>query len=99
MNIDAAVVYYGRLPQTMEEVKNLSIPIMGHFGTKDQSINQAMVSGFEKALKEAGKEKLVQNFWYEANHAFANPTGANYESVATKTAWDRTLEFLKKNLG
>jgi carboxymethylenebutenolidase len=56
-----------------------------------------MVSGFEKAMKQAGKKLTV--YWYNANHAFANPTGANYHKADAQTAWTRTLQFLKQTLG
>jgi carboxymethylenebutenolidase len=56
-----------------------------------------MVSGFERAMKEAGKELTVH--WYDADHAFANPTGANYDQADAQTALQRTLDFLKQALG
>jgi carboxymethylenebutenolidase len=36
--------------------------------------------------------------WYSANHAFANPTGDNYDKEDAQAAWQRTLEFLRRNL-
>jgi carboxymethylenebutenolidase len=95
--VEATVIYYGKLPQTASEVKSLSGPVLGHFGEQDQFINHAMVGGFEKAMKEAGKKLTV--YWYNANHAFANPTGANYHKEDAQTAWTRTLQFLKQTLG
>lgn len=96
---DAAVIYYGRLPQYAGELMSLKTPLLGHFGTKDQSINQAMVDGFTKAAKEADVDHLFTAYWYEANHAFANPTGNNYVSEAAKLSWERTLAFLKQHIG
>ena len=95
--VDATVIYYGKLPQNAEQVKSLSGPVLGHFGEQDSFINHEMVSGFEKAMKQAGKKLTV--YWYNANHAFANPTGANYHKEDAQTAWTRTLQFLKQTIG
>ncbi len=49
-----------------------------------------MVGGFEKAMAEAGKTDLTVH-WYEANHAFANPSGSRYDAEDTKRSWSRTM--------
>jgi carboxymethylenebutenolidase len=95
--VDATVIYYGRLPQSADEVKTVSGPVLGHFGEKDKFINREMVTGFEKAMKEAGKPLTVH--WYEADHGFANPTGARYDKQDAQVAWERTRAFLKDALG
>ncbi len=89
--VDATVVYYGRVNRTAEDLKALKGPVLGHFATQDKWINQEMVSGFEAAMKAAGK--TATNYWYEADHAFANPTSARYDETDAKLAWDRTLSF------
>jgi len=45
---------------------------------------------------EAGRQSL-EDYRYSANHAFANPTGQNYDKK-TRRPWKRTLAFLHKNL-
>ena len=55
-----------------------------------------MVAGFQKNMGLAGK--TLEVYWYNANHAFANPTGDNYRKPEAKLAWNRTLGFLNKNL-
>ncbi len=37
--------------------------------------------------------------WYEANHAFANPSGSRYDEEDARVSWSRTLVFLRKHLG
>ena len=95
--VDATVIYYGSLPQSADDVRTVSGPVLGHFGEKDKFITREMVTGFEKAMKEAGKALTVH--WYDADHAFANPTGANYDKEDAQVAWQRTLDFLKQSLG
>ncbi len=96
--VDATVIYYGRVTRKAEELKNLQGPILGHFGTEDRSINKEMVDGFEAELKKAKKDKQATIHWYQANHAFANPTSARYDKADASLAWQRTLDFYKKHL-
>jgi carboxymethylenebutenolidase len=56
-----------------------------------------MVQGFEAEMKKAGKVLELHN--YDANHAFANPTGENYDAADARQAWDQTVAFLKLVLG
>ena len=70
----------------------------GHFGTLDKGINKEMVDGFIAAAKDAGVGDMLDIHWYEANHAFANPTGNNYNSTDAKLSLERTLAFFKANL-
>ena len=93
---DATVVYYGNVAKTAAQLQALKGPVMGHFATKDKWINEAMVQGFEAEMTAAAKS--YQSFWYEADHAFANPTGGRYDQADASLAWQRTLEFLAANL-
>lgn len=94
--VDATVIYYGRVDHSADELKSLKGPVQGHFATEDQWINKEMVGGFEAAMAEAGKE--LTTYWYEAQHAFANPSGGRYDEEDAKLAWQRTLAFLGENL-
>ncbi|MFZ1386316.1 MAG: dienelactone hydrolase family protein [Thiolinea sp.] len=96
--VDATIIYYGNVAKTANDLKALKGPILGQFGKLDKNINQAMVSGFEQEMEKAGKKDSLTVYWYEADHAFANPTGARYDEANAKLAWERTTEFLKKNL-
>lgn len=95
--VDAAVVYYGNVAKSAEELAALSGPVLGHFAEQDEWINHAMVDAFEEAMDAAGKSHTT--YWYDAAHAFANPTSAVYDSEDAALAWQRTLEFLAANLG
>jgi carboxymethylenebutenolidase len=94
--VDATVVYYGRVNYPPEQLKMLKGPVLGHFATRDGWINKEMVGGFEAAMRALGKP--VESYWYEADHAFANPTGARYDEADAKLAWQRTLAFFRANL-
>lgn len=97
--VDATVVYYGNVKKTAEQLRTLNAPLLGHFGTLDKNINAEMVGGFEKAAAAAGKSQLLTIHWYEAAHAFANPSAARYDAEDAALAWQRTTGFLKQHLG
>lgn len=101
--VDATVIYYGsvgpgyggvaRAPADLARLKG---PVLGHYGTLDKWIDKAMVADFENRMAAAGR--AVTSHWYDANHAFANPTQARYDAADAKAAWARTLAFFKKHL-
>ena len=93
---EATIIYYGNVAKTAADLGPLKGPVLGHFATADGWINQAMVDGFASAMKAAGKS--LEAHWYEADHAFANPTSARYDAGDAKLAWQRSLAFLKANL-
>ncbi|MEX0807892.1 MAG: dienelactone hydrolase family protein [Dongiaceae bacterium] len=95
--VDATIAYYGRVDHPIEELKKLKGPVLGHFAERDQWIDHAMVDPFEAAMKKAGRP--LDLHWYEADHAFSNPTGANFQKPESERAWQRTLDFFRKHLG
>jgi hypothetical protein len=55
------------------------------------------VNDLEAALKQSKSEFEV--YRYEAHHAFMNEARPEvYDPACAKTAWERTLKFLKKAL-
>ncbi len=95
--IDAAVMYYGRLERSEERLRRLSAPLLGSFGELDESIPAADVRRFRTELREMGKDADIY-IYPDVGHAFANPSGGNYDAQAAEHAWDRTLEFLERHL-
>lgn len=94
--VDATVIYYGPLVADPEALKKLRGPVLGIFATQDQSINPDKVAAFEQAMQAAGKRLEVHS--YDANHAFANPSGQRYNGEAAVAAWQVTREFLDREL-
>ncbi len=94
--VEATVVYYGRVNREAADLANLKGPVLGHYATEDQWINKDMVGMFEAEMAKAGKS--AESHWYEAQHAFANPSGGRYDEADAKLAWQRTLAFFKANL-
>ena len=94
--VDATVIYYGKCDRSAEQMAKLKGPVLGHFAKQDKWINADMVAKFEAAMGDAGK--TFTTHWYDANHAFANPTGNRYDKGAAAESWDRTTAFLKEHL-
>ena len=95
--LDAVVMYYGQPVTDVAELKTLKMPLLGLFGEKDMGITVADVTAFQEALKQAGVDAEIHEY-PDAGHAFANPSGKNYQEVAAKDAWGRTLKFFKAHL-
>ena len=94
--VDATVIYYGRVVAPAETLAALKGPVLGHFANRDVFITPTMVNGFQTEMARAGKP--LDLYRYDADHAFANPTGHNYHRDDAQLAWQRTLAFLAANL-
>ncbi len=96
-DLAAGVVYYGRNPNDLDDVKNISAPVLASYGEKDERIT-AGVPALVEAMKKHGKS-FEYKIYPGAQHAFNNDTNPQrYDAEAAKDAWGRTLEFFKKNL-
>ncbi len=95
--IAATVIYYGRLTNDSQALSNITSPILGIFGGKDQSISVDSVMQFQKALNDTGIANEIY-VYPNVGHAFANPSNDNYAPTETADAWKKTLNFLGKYL-
>ena len=95
-DLDAAVIYYGRLKTDPAVLKSIKASVLGIFGNQDRGIPPAAVDAFEAGLKAAGVDGTIHR--YDANHAFANPSSARYDQKAAADAWERVRKFLTKKL-
>jgi carboxymethylenebutenolidase len=95
-DLDAAVMYYGQVVSDPEALKAIRAPLLGVFANRDKSIPPETVDEFEKALAAAGvKHKMLR---YDADHAFANPSGGRYDEKAAAAAWTEVRAFLAERL-
>lgn len=95
--LDAAVMYYGQPVTDVPTLKTLKMPLIGFFGEKDMGITVADVTAFQEALKQAGVDAEIHEY-PDAGHAFANPSGKNYQEAAAKDSWERTVKFFGAHL-
>ena len=96
-DLAAGVVYYGRNPNDLDDVKNITAPVLANYGEKDERIT-AGVPALAEAMKKHGKS-FDYKIYPGAQHAFNNDTDPErYNAEAAKDAWGRTLDFFKKYL-
>jgi carboxymethylenebutenolidase len=95
-HLDAAVIYYGQLVVEPEELQKIKAPVLGIFGTKDRGIPPSAVDAFAAAMEQAGRKLELQR--YDAEHAFANPSGGRYDEKAAAAAWEEVRRFFAKHL-
>jgi carboxymethylenebutenolidase len=94
--IDAAVVYYGQITSDKAVLSSIGAEVLGVFATRDGGIPNDEVDAFEQALGEVGVTAKVLR--YDAEHAFANPSGAKYDEEDAAAAWDEVVAFLDRTL-
>jgi carboxymethylenebutenolidase len=92
-NLYRVVIYSGATPIPDQPLKDIKSPVLGNYGQYDYQ-NAGNVIWTTKTMKELGK-KYTSYIYPNAMAGFYNPKGRQYDAEAAKTAWTRTLEFLK----
>lgn len=97
--LKAAIPFYGRAPENVEEIEKIKCPILAFYGEHDEAL---MAHNQLPWLKEQMK-KLNKDFeavvYKDAGHAFFNNTNKErYNAKAASDSWNNTLEFLSKHL-
>ena len=87
------VVYSGATPVPDQPLKDIHSPVLGNYGQYDYQ-NAGNTIWTAKTMKDLGK-KYTPYIYPNAMAGFYNPKGRQYDAEAAKTAWTRTLEFLK----
>ncbi len=90
------VMYYGMPETDQNKLKTLNADVLGIFAAKDKWINHEVVNKFMADMKAVNK-KLTVN-WYDADHAFANPSNPNFDKVSADAAHKIALVFLKARI-
>jgi carboxymethylenebutenolidase len=101
--MDAGVIWYGYPPLQYVDAKKIKASLLGHWATQDQAFAISGVDELEKKLREANVKFEFHR--YNAKHAFANETADSkkldmlkYDPKAAELAWQRTMDFLAKQL-
>jgi carboxymethylenebutenolidase len=91
----AAVPFYGNQPPA-EDVAKIKAPLLIHYAQNDERID-AGIPAFEAALK-ANHVRYEMYTYPGTQHGFNNDTTPRYDKAAATLAWQRTMDFFKKNL-
>lgn len=94
--LGAAVPYYGRQPQTAEEVAQIKAPLMLHYAELDKRVNAGWPE-YEIQLKK-NNVSYEAHMYPEVNHGFHNNTTPRYDKAAAKLSWERTIKFFQGHL-
>ena len=101
--LDASIVWYGNPPLEYVNAEAIGKPMLGHWAIHDEFFPIAGVDQLEQKLTQAGVNYEFHR--YDTKHAFANPKSdarglapLKYNAEAAQLAWERTLDFLQKNI-
>jgi carboxymethylenebutenolidase len=94
-NVAAVVLFYGVNEVDFSKVNS---KILGHYSDSDEWEPLEGVRWMEQSLKDAGVDATL-HIYPNVAHWFVEDDRPEYDSAAASLAWDRTFDFLKKNLG
>ena len=94
-DLAAVVPFYGTQP-TAAEAARIKAPLLIHYADNDERVNSGWPA-YETALK-ANNVSFTMHRYAGTQHGFNNDTTPRYDRAAATLAWQRTVEFLNKNL-
>lgn len=93
--LSAGVPFYGT-PASADLRKNIKSPLMIHLAELDKRVNASWPE-YEQDLK-ANNVEYTMHIYKDANHGFHNDSTGRYDEPNAGLAWQRTIEFLSKNV-
>jgi len=96
-DIDAAVIYYGGVTADQKQLAVLDMPVLGIFAGDDFIVPPKKAYEFAASMS-ALKKDLEFYMYRDADHAFSNPSGKEYNAAAAEDSWEKTKAFLARNL-
>ena len=93
-NVSTVVLFYGAYAPDLSQMK---AKVLGHFAEVDEWEPLDGVQGVEKDIQAAGLD-VTFHIYPGVGHWFVESDRPEYDSAAASLAWERTFEFLKKNL-
>jgi len=93
-NVGAAVSFYsGGYQPTADKVAAMQCPVLAIYASEDGSTPESMRNEFRKQLTDQGKT-FDMVVYQNAQHAFFNDERPEvYDDVASKDAWQRTINW------
>jgi carboxymethylenebutenolidase len=100
--LKTGVAYYGQLSRrfapdnksALDLAPDLTVPVLGLYGGKDQGIPLEQVEKMRAELKEAGNPSQII-VYPDADHAFVADYRPSYNKAAAEDAWKRMLAWFK----
>jgi carboxymethylenebutenolidase len=95
---DCSVGYYAvGLDEILDEAQAIKNPLMLHVAALDQFVPPPAQDKIIGAL--SSHDKVTLHHYEGVDHAFARVGGDHYDAAQAKIADQRTIDFLKENLG
>lgn len=93
-NVSTVVLFYGAYAPDLSQMK---AKVLGHFAEVDEWEPLDGINAVEKEMQTAGVD-VTFHIYPGVGHWFVESDRPEYDSAAASLAWERTFEFLKKNL-
>jgi carboxymethylenebutenolidase len=93
--VAATVVYYGSTEGP--SLTRARTPVLGHFAGTDPYEPDEGVAALERTLRTAGRDVEIHRY-PGTGHWFAEPSKDAYDPAATEQSFERTVDFLRRNL-
>ena len=89
------------MPHGKPDFSKIQAPVLGHFGTADDFVPVDDANALEKEISDATDNPVDFQFYEGQGHAFFNDTNrlGTYNKEAADQSWERTIGFLRSNLG
>lgn len=91
----ATVMYYCRMLNDVEQLQQLSGPVLAIYSETEKSWPDKM-DRFDEAMAEAGCK--VESHSFNAGHGFVNPGSERYNGEIAEQSWQLVRDFLARNL-
>jgi carboxymethylenebutenolidase len=97
--IAAAVPFYGVGKGVPDDFSSITAAVQGHYGEQDQFYPVDQARQQEQKMRDQISAP-VEFFYYDAGHAFHNDKDklGTYDAEAASLAWQRTIDFLRRNV-
>ena len=93
-HVSTVVLFYGAYAPDLSQMK---AKVLGHFAEVDEWEPLDGINAVEKEMQTAGVD-VTFHIYPGVGHWFVESDRPEYDSAAASLAWERTFEFLKKNL-
>lgn len=90
----AIVLFYGGWSTDFSKMKS---KVLGHYAETDEWVPFEQAKEMEQNMKAASVDVTI-HLYPRVAHWFVEEDRPEYDSAAAKLAWERTFDFLKKNL-
>ncbi len=93
-DVAGTVLFYGGWSTDFSKMKS---KVLGHYAETDEWMSLGQVKEMEENMKAASVEVTI-HFYPGVAHWFVEEDRPEYDPAAASLAWERTVEFLRKNV-